>query len=48
MVNEMEPNTALQLPGNNCASGKLSMRGTLIPVRDLVVEIEGVSRQDVN
>jgi hypothetical protein len=28
-----QPNAALQRPGDNCASGKLSMRGTLIPVR---------------
>jgi hypothetical protein len=26
-------NAALQRPGDNCISGKLSMRGTLIPVR---------------
>jgi hypothetical protein len=28
-----QPNAALQRPGDNRASGKLSMRGTLIPVR---------------
>jgi len=26
-------NAALQRPGDNCASGKLSMTGMLIPVR---------------
>ena len=28
-----QPNAALQRPGDNCARGKLSMRGTLIPIR---------------
>jgi hypothetical protein len=33
LLHESKSNAALQLPGDNCASGKLSMRGVLIPVR---------------